>query len=322
MSASASIFLSYRRQDTQDVAGRIFDELTARFGRHRVFKDVDSIPIASNFRQFIVDQIKASVVLVLIGPRWLGPSPEATSNRLWQPDDFVRLEIETALESNSPLVPIIVGAAAPPPAAALPPSIRALCDKQGVSVRPDPDFHADMQRLTSQIAGLLRKEDARRIAPEALDDLFGSCQAWYNDIVRTVAELVAAHLDPKLQDDERAAVMKGIELVYLHSRTYVPKVLSGRRLLARFSGTEEVARALDEFLSLIYVATNDKEVYPYCLRPMTWMFREPVDLGLPGTIGHSREDAFAQDYLDLSLSRISWALQALSDAVLDAKLAH
>ena len=40
-----NIFVSYRRSDSSDVTGRIFDQLKARFGEERLFKDVDSIPL-------------------------------------------------------------------------------------------------------------------------------------------------------------------------------------------------------------------------------------------------------------------------------------
>jgi hypothetical protein len=38
------IFISYRRTDSQDVTGRIYDRLVAHFSQERVFKDVESIP--------------------------------------------------------------------------------------------------------------------------------------------------------------------------------------------------------------------------------------------------------------------------------------
>ena len=37
------IFLSYRRKDSADVSGRIYDRLSIKYGKDQVFKDVDSI---------------------------------------------------------------------------------------------------------------------------------------------------------------------------------------------------------------------------------------------------------------------------------------
>ena len=40
------IFISYRRSDTPDVSGRIYDELARHFGADTVFKDVDDIVVS------------------------------------------------------------------------------------------------------------------------------------------------------------------------------------------------------------------------------------------------------------------------------------
>src|SRR5262249_13439737 len=70
--ARPGIFMSYRRDDNPYVAGRIYDGLIERFGPDGVFKDVDSLPIGVDFRAAIDDAVaKATVALVVIGPRWL-----------------------------------------------------------------------------------------------------------------------------------------------------------------------------------------------------------------------------------------------------------
>jgi len=43
----AKIFLSYRRQDSAGVAGRIYDRLRDHFGNDAVVMDIDSIPFRS-----------------------------------------------------------------------------------------------------------------------------------------------------------------------------------------------------------------------------------------------------------------------------------
>jgi hypothetical protein len=45
-----SIFISYRRDDSADVAGRIYDRLVDSFGEDLVFKDVDNIPFGMDFK--------------------------------------------------------------------------------------------------------------------------------------------------------------------------------------------------------------------------------------------------------------------------------
>jgi hypothetical protein len=48
--ATGSIFISYRRDDSVDITGRIYDRLVQHFSRDTVFKDVDSIPLGIDFR--------------------------------------------------------------------------------------------------------------------------------------------------------------------------------------------------------------------------------------------------------------------------------
>ena len=49
----AKIFLSYRRQDSAGVAGRIYDRLRAHFGPDSVFMDVDYVPFGVDFQEHI-----------------------------------------------------------------------------------------------------------------------------------------------------------------------------------------------------------------------------------------------------------------------------
>ena len=41
--AMSGVFISYRREDSQQLAGRLFDRLVQRFGKNRVFRDIDAI---------------------------------------------------------------------------------------------------------------------------------------------------------------------------------------------------------------------------------------------------------------------------------------
>lgn len=47
------ITISYRRDDSLDITGRIFDRLAAHYGRESVFRDIDNIPPGADFRQHI-----------------------------------------------------------------------------------------------------------------------------------------------------------------------------------------------------------------------------------------------------------------------------
>ena len=148
-----TLFISYRRSDGGKDASRIYDRLISAFGKYRVFKDIDNIPIGADFRDVILDAVRnCDVLLVLIGREWLTISDEAGNRRLDNPDDFVRLEIETGLQYKQCLViPIVVDNAKIPKAEHLPVSLRQLAFKQAVVVRDDPDFHRDVDRLINGI---------------------------------------------------------------------------------------------------------------------------------------------------------------------------
>ena len=155
----SKILISYRRQDNADVTGRIYDRLIQRFGQGAVFKDVDSIPLGVDFRIYLDEQVaKCEVFLAVIGRDWMQSMGSTGRTRLDDPKDFVRIEIESALKRQIPVIPILVSGASIPPAERLPISLQGLSYRQGIEVRRDPDFHRDMDRLieylTQQIQGL------------------------------------------------------------------------------------------------------------------------------------------------------------------------
>ncbi len=88
------IFISYRREDSIETTGRIYDWLDSRLAPNSIFMDVDSIPPGADFHVAIKDTIKsASVMLVVIGPRWLTVrEPNGGAPRIDNPNDFVRIE--------------------------------------------------------------------------------------------------------------------------------------------------------------------------------------------------------------------------------------
>ena len=67
------ITISYRRDDSLDITGRIFDRLTAHFGRDFIFRDIDNIPAGVDFRRHIDIVLDGSdVIIAIVGPRWIG----------------------------------------------------------------------------------------------------------------------------------------------------------------------------------------------------------------------------------------------------------
>jgi formylglycine-generating enzyme required for sulfatase activity len=148
-----AIFIGYRRDDTADVAGRIYDALAGRFGKNRIFKDVDNLRPGADFGAYIQGLLpRCRVVLVLIGPNWIEAKDESGRRRLDDPHDWVRIEIETALDTPGlDVVPVLVNGARIPRADELPPSLHPLLRRHAAIIRRDPDFHDDVGRLTTAL---------------------------------------------------------------------------------------------------------------------------------------------------------------------------
>lgn len=164
-SSGLRVFLSYRREDTQHIAGRLFDRLVKQFGKKQIFKDVDSIPLGDDFREHIRAATgRCDVMLALIGKRWATMTEASGQRRLDNPNDFVRLELESVLERGIPVVPVLVDNAELPAADALPPSLAALAFRQAVKLRPDPDFDPDFARIAVFIQQYARYWTLKRLA--------------------------------------------------------------------------------------------------------------------------------------------------------------
>jgi len=171
------IFLSYRRSDSADAAGRIYDNLVIEFSRDEVFKDVDSIPISVPFPKYLNETLKnASAVIVIIGPTWVSTKGDDGQPRLRDPNDFVRIEVETALRLGIPTIPVTVSNATMPKPRKLPEVLRELCSRNGQPVRPDPDFHRDMGRLTSRLRTILKLPAKANQDSKSVDSSLGELE--------------------------------------------------------------------------------------------------------------------------------------------------
>ena len=157
----SKILISYRRDDSSDVTGRIYDRLVTQFGREAVFTDVDSIPLGVDFRTYLDEQVsKCSVFLAVIGREWIRKRGSKRKSPLDDPKDFVRIEIESALKRRIPVIPLLVRGASIPKEESLPASMKDLAYRHGIPVRSDPDFHNDMDRLIEHLTGHLRLSKA------------------------------------------------------------------------------------------------------------------------------------------------------------------
>jgi hypothetical protein len=142
------IFISYRRNDSAYIAAVLNDKLQQRFGSDSVFFDIDNIPLGVDFRKYIGHAVgQCDVLLVIIGDHWLGQVDARGHRRLDDPLDYVRIEIESALQRDIPVIPVLVGEAAMPSANDIPSSLRDLVFRNAAEIRAGRDLHQHIDRL-------------------------------------------------------------------------------------------------------------------------------------------------------------------------------
>ncbi len=149
--AMARIFICYRRSDASGHAGWLHENLVRRFGKSRVYRDIDNIPPGSDFVKEVQKTLSnCAAVIVLIGRHWLSAENRTRLNR---PDDFVRAEIAQALKRNIPVYPVRVDGAGMPGESNLPAEIQALARKHAIEIR-DVSFPADFEQLARSLERL------------------------------------------------------------------------------------------------------------------------------------------------------------------------
>jgi formylglycine-generating enzyme required for sulfatase activity len=162
------IFISYRRADSTYLIGRIKDRLVSVFGEESTFRDLDDIPAGVDFRDVLERETNdCNVMLVVIGPQWASITNAQGDRRLFDPEDFTRIEVETGLkrlsEGKTMVIPVLVLNASMPSAQELPQSLGQLAYQNAISIRNDPDFDNDMDRLV---------RDMKRIGDEIIVEYF------------------------------------------------------------------------------------------------------------------------------------------------------
>jgi hypothetical protein len=141
------IFISYRREDAAHSAGRLYERLVRDFPRNQLLMDVDAIEPGLDFVKVLDEQVSGcDVLLALIGPNWADAKNEKGVRRLDDPDDFVRIEIASALERDIRVIPILVDGAPMPRAEELPEPLKPLARRNAIQVS-HVRFGADTQGL-------------------------------------------------------------------------------------------------------------------------------------------------------------------------------
>lgn len=150
------IFISYRRDDSGGYSGRLADRLALTFGDQQIFRDFDDINPGQNFAESIQANLSgADVFLVVIGPNWLQVTDENGQRRLDDTEDFVRLEIETALQRDIQIIPLLVNGAQMPHISELPTGLSSLAYRQAVELS-DSRWEQDVGKLIGYIKNYVK----------------------------------------------------------------------------------------------------------------------------------------------------------------------
>jgi uracil-DNA glycosylase family 4 len=145
------IFINYRRQDSEGYVGRLYDHLAQHFERSDLFMDIDNIPPGADFVQVLEAAVNGCDVLIaVIGPQWAICTDEAGARRLDQWNDFVRIEIATALKHNKLVVPVLVGRARMPTPTDLPDDLQLLARRNAIELSHQR-FSYDVEKLIKAI---------------------------------------------------------------------------------------------------------------------------------------------------------------------------
>jgi hypothetical protein len=145
------IFICYRRDDTSGHAGRLHDRLSALFGKDQVFMDIDTIEPGDDFVSVIEEAVgSCSILIAVIGKRWLSAVDDVGERRLDSEEDFVRLEIVSALNRRVRIIPVLVQGALMPRVRDLPDALAKLARLSALELS-DTRWNYDLECLVETL---------------------------------------------------------------------------------------------------------------------------------------------------------------------------
>jgi len=155
---AGKIFINYRRDDSAPHAMSIAQYLERRFGSQNVFIDVDHIRAGENFVTVLDERLQETKVqLVIIGPRWTEARNSKRARRLDDPEDWVRMEITSALRKRIRVIPVLVGGAKLPKEDLLPDDLKPLLKMQAAIITT-ASFRHEMAGLANDIEGMIGRD--------------------------------------------------------------------------------------------------------------------------------------------------------------------
>lgn len=149
------IFVNYRTNDEEATATLVDRELSRIFGDENVFRASKSIGPGSRYPQELLKAVRrTSVLLAVIGPRWLESGGSGGRSALEEPDDWTRREIKEAFENGAVVIPLLVGGAKRLRSEELPEELGDLADCQYRRLN-HRNADADLSRLADDLVTLL-----------------------------------------------------------------------------------------------------------------------------------------------------------------------
>ncbi len=186
------LFISYRREDEGPTAIFIKSKLDEVFGSEHVFMDLDNIQRGDNWKDTLKNNLEeCNCLIVIIGKNWLRIQDEFFVRRIDKKDDWVRIEIETAIRRGIKIIPLFIGGALTQKEA-LPKSIQKLLDSQGLVINA-LSWQSDIAALVSSLIGLGFKRAGTDIEfpnPEGIKDTFplAMTEAGLNEALKELPE--------------------------------------------------------------------------------------------------------------------------------------
>jgi adenylate cyclase len=236
------IVFSYRRADSEAMAGRIRDRLAGHYGNDAVFMDIDSIPFGTDFRRHFQEALAQSDVLIaIIGPRWLDADGSGDA-RINDETDPVRIEIETALQRGITIMPLLIGGSRMPDPAQLPDSLKKFAFINAAPIDTGRDFHHHIERLIRALDGIPKNVEA---------------SSWAGAAKSSGAESSAA-------GNPGVAIRPALSLPDKPSVAVLPFTnIGGDPEQEYFAAgiVEEIITALSRFSSLLVIARNSSFIY-------------------------------------------------------------
>jgi hypothetical protein len=144
------VFISYRRSEAAAYARGLYDRLAAHFGSERVFLDLKNVRLGENFVKAITSAAESCAVMIaLISPRWLKGRGGQTGL-----DDYVRLEVATALRRGIQVIPVYIPSASRLKQKDLPEDLSQLASINSLTLS-DARWDRDVEDLINSFEGLL-----------------------------------------------------------------------------------------------------------------------------------------------------------------------